>query len=125
MNDETIAGIQLGPFIPGLLGAALSMRAIADAKPVTKVLATVLGAGASGYVAPAFGEAFHLTTNMQNAVGFVVGLLILNVSAGMLKLSTRFAVDPIGATKELLMLVTAFRYGRGKPEAEKVEEGTQ
>lgn len=115
MQDEITAsalGVKFGPVIAGLMGAILSMRAIANAPLVNRVTSMLSASGAAGYLTPAIAEYFSLTSpHMQNAIGFFVGLLILNITAGLIELSSKFAKDPVGATHDLMGLV--FRWKNG------------
>lgn len=109
MNEETVAGLKSGPLLAGLLGAAFSMRAIADAGPISKLTSTITASGAAGYITPAIAEWLTLSQAGTNAVAFFVGLLILNFTAGLLLLSHKFSKDPIGATLDLFELVFKWR----------------
>lgn len=116
-------GLKFGPVIAGLMGAILSMRAIADAPLLNRILSMVAATGAAGYLAPAISEWLTLTSpHMQNAISFFVGLLILNVTAGLIELSSKFAKDPIGATCDLLELLFRWRNGyQKKPQGDSHE----
>ena len=111
MNEEAAIGLKAGPLLAGLVGAAMSMRAIADASPLNRFTSILCAAFAAGYITPAIGEQYALTQSMENAMGFFVGLLILNVTAGFLELSGQFARNPIGATQELVGLLFKWRTG--------------
>lgn len=121
MQDETLIGLKAGPLVAGLLGAALSMRAIANATLLNRILSTISAAGAAGYLTPAIAEYLTLSQNAENAAGFFVGLLVLNFTAGLVELSGKFAKDPVGATQDLFMLVVRWRSGKSLVEEDKKE----
>ena len=104
--------VKFGPVIAGLMGAILSMRAIAQAPILNRVTSMLAASGAAGYLTPAIAEWANLTSShMQNAIGFFVGLLILNITAGLIELSSKFAKDPVGATRDLMSLLFRWRNG--------------
>lgn len=121
MQDETLIGLKAGPLVAGLLGAALSMRAIANATLLNRILSTISAAGAAGYLTPAIAEYLTLSQNAENAAGFFVGLLVLNFTAGLVELSGKFAKDPVGATQDLFMLIVRWRSGKNLVEDDKKE----
>lgn len=115
-NDETIMGsLQFSPVVAGFIGAIISMRAIADAKPLSRITSMLAASGAAGYLTPAIASIWDLSLNMQNAVGFLVGLLVLNLAAGLIELSRQFATNPVLAMQDLLTLV--FKWRSGVPSA--------
>lgn len=119
MQEEAVTasamGVKFGPVIAGLIGAILSMRAIADAPLINRITSMLSASGAAGYLTPAICEWTGLTSqHMQNAVGFFVGLLILNFTAGLITLSSEFAKDPVGATRDLMDLLFRWRTGSFK-----------
>lgn len=108
-------GIKFGPVIAGLIGAILSMRAIANATLFNRITSMLSASGAAGYLTPAICEWLRLQSNhMQNAIGFFVGLLILNITAGLIELSSKFAQDPVGATRDLMGLLFRWKSGNYK-----------
>lgn len=116
MQEEAVTasalGVKFGPVIAGLLGAILSMRAIAQATLLNRITSMLSASGAAGYLTPAIADWLNLTTqHMQNAIGFFVGLLILNITAGLIELSSKFAKDPVGATRDLMTLLFRWRSG--------------
>lgn len=120
MQDEAITasalGVKFGPVIAGLMGAILSMRAIANAPLIHRMTSMLAASGAAGYLTPAIAEYLGMmSSNMQNAIGFFVGLLILNITAGLLELSSKFAKDPIGASRDLMGMLFRWRSGDYKP----------
>lgn len=127
MQEEAVTasalGVKFGPVIAGLMGAILSMRAIAQAPLINRVTSMLSASGAAGYLTPAIAEWLNLTSqHMQNAIGFFVGLLILNITAGLIELSAKFAKDPVGATRDLMTLLFRWRSGDYKTsEGEKHE----
>ena len=123
MNEEAAIGLKAGPLLAGLVGAAMSMRAIADASPLNRFTSILCAAFAAGYITPAIGEWYALTQSMENAMGFFVGLLILNVTAGLIELSGKFAKDPVGATGDFLSLMISWR--RGEHPKQKEQQGDQ
>lgn len=109
MSDDTILGLKAGTVLSGLLGAALSMRAIADARPINRITSMLAAAGAAGYLTPALAEYFQMSQALENTTSFIVGLLILNFTAGLITLSSKFAKDPVGASLDLIGLVFRVR----------------
>lgn len=123
MQEEAVTasalGVKFGPVIAGLMGAILSMRAIANAPVLNRITSMLSASGAAGYLTPAIAEYLGLASlHMQNAIGFFVGLLILNVTAGLLTLSGQFARDPVGATRDLISLLFRWRSGDYKTSKE-------
>ena len=108
-----MGSLQFSPVIAGFIGAIISMRAIADAKPLSRVTSMLAASGAAGYLTPAIASIWDLSLNMQNAVGFLVGLLVLNMAAGLIELSRKFATNPVLAVQDLMTLV--FRWRSGVP----------
>lgn len=116
MQEETIASstllLKVEPIVAGFLGAVMSMRAIAQASTLNRITSMLAASGSAGYLTPAIAEWFNLTSaNMQNAIGFFVGLLILNLTAGVIELSSNFAKDPVGATHSLMSLLFRWKLG--------------
>lgn len=115
MQEEAVTasavGIKFGPVIAGLIGAIMSMRAIAEASMFNRITSMLSAAGAAGYLTPAVSEWLSLSNPMENAVGFFVGLLILNITAGLIELSGKFAKNPVAATNDLLDLLFRWRSG--------------
>jgi len=97
--------------LAGLVGAAMSMRAIADASLFNRITSTICAAFAAGYLTPAIAELYDLTQSLENATGFFVGLLILNITAGFIELSGKFAKDPVGAAHDLFCLLAKWKSG--------------
>lgn len=103
-------GIKLGPAVAGMLGATMSMRAVAHLRWYERALAMIHGAGASAYLAPAIARYFSWGVEMENAAAFLIGVVALNLTAGMIELTRGFSTDPWGTIRRAVSLR---RWARG------------
>lgn len=103
-------GIKVGPAFAGMLGATMSMRAVAHLRWYERVLAMIHGAGASAYIAPAIARYFSWGVEMENAAAFLIGVVALNLTAGMIELTRGFSTDPWGTIRRAVSLR---RWARG------------
>lgn len=103
-------GIKIGPAFAGMLGATMSMRAVAHLRWYERALAMIHGAGASAYIAPAIARYFSWGVEMENAAAFLIGVVALNITAGMIELTRGFSTDPWGTIRRAVSLR---RWARG------------
>ncbi len=90
-----IFGVKYAALIAGMAGAVISLRFIDDLSVFGRVLAVLTGALTAGYLSPAAGQWLALSQPTENAIAFVLGLTAMNVIPGLLKLSEKFASDPL------------------------------
>lgn len=83
INPESV---MKSPFFVGLLGSFVALRGAPGATWKERAFNLVSGTLLAGYLSPAIGEYFHLTTPaMQSATAFVVGLFGLNLTAAIVE----------------------------------------
>ena len=88
-------GFKGAALVAGALGAVLSLRYIDDLSMFGRVLAVITGTLTAGYLSPAIATWFGLGQPAENAVAFVLGLTAMNLIPGLMRLSEKFASDPL------------------------------
>ncbi len=88
-------GVKFAAVIAGMAGAVISLRYIDDLSMFGRVLAVLTGALTAGYLSPAAGQWLGVSQPTENAIAFVFGLTAMNVIPGLMKLSEKFASDPL------------------------------
>ena len=88
-------GVKYAALIAGAVGAILSLRYIDDLSMFGRILAVVTGTVTAGYGSPAIAQWLGLTQPTENAIAFVLGLTAMNIIPGLMRLSERFATDPL------------------------------
>ncbi len=100
---EAYLGIKFSATFAGLVGALISLRFIQGLTWYLALASTLSGAAAASYLTPMVVVAVQAGPGMENAIAFVIGLIGMNVIAGIVKLSVFFATNPVDA------IATAFR----------------
>ncbi|MDG4866538.1 hypothetical protein P8631_00735 [Guyparkeria sp. 1SP6A2] len=88
-------GVKYAALIAGAAGAVISLRYIDDLSVFGRVLAVLTGTLTAGYLSPAAGQWLGVAQQTENAIAFVLGLTAMNAIPGLLKLSEKFASDPL------------------------------
>ncbi|MFI9652595.1 hypothetical protein [Guyparkeria halopsychrophila] len=88
-------GLKHAALIAGAAGAVISLRYIDDLSMFGRVLAVITGTLTAGYLSPAAGQWLDVSQPTENAIAFVLGLTAMNAIPGLLKLSEKFAADPL------------------------------
>ena len=80
----TLAGLLDSPFLAGLFGGLLALRAVPGATFMQRLFTVISACILAGFTAPAVSEYFGVESeSMRSAVAFLIGLFGLNlVSAG-------------------------------------------
>jgi len=74
------------PLVPGLLGAAIGLRFAPGISWGERLLNVASGALCAGFVAPAAGEVFRLTSvSMIGFLAFVVGMFGMSLAAAVMQ----------------------------------------
>lgn len=99
MPKHTIAELydQLiqSPFIIGFAGAVTSMLASGKVPFWRKVSMSVAGMLTAGYMSPLIWSRFHIETmEYQNAIVFLVGMLGMQITGGVIKLGEDIKNNP-------------------------------
>lgn len=92
---ETYLGIKVGTLIAGLIGAIVSLSFIPNLTWPKAIIAIFTGAASAGYVTPLVIGALEVGPDYEHAVAFLVGLLGMNVLAGVFKMAERFKNSPV------------------------------
>ena len=72
------------PFLPGLLGAIVSLKTAPGANWKERVFNVLCGTLMAGFLTPAITDYFHLAEpSIQSATAFAIGLFGLNVAAAL------------------------------------------
>jgi len=72
------------PFLPGLLGAIVSLRTAPGATWKERVFNVMCGTVMAGFLTPGITDYFHLAEpSMQSAMAFAIGLFGLNIAAAV------------------------------------------
>jgi hypothetical protein len=91
----SILGVKYAALLAGAVGAVLSLRYIDGLSMFGRILAVVAGTATAGYVSPAISLWLGLPQPAENAVAFVLGLTAMNILPGLMRLSEKFASDPL------------------------------
>lgn len=74
------------PLAAGLIGALVGLRFAPGITWFERVTNVATGTIFAGYVAPAAGEIFHLSTvSMQSALAFAIGMFGMSVAAAVMQ----------------------------------------
>lgn len=87
-------GVDVAAFKIGLVGGTLSLTY--EKKPTTRqALATILAGGfGSGYLSPALAGFFGGSSQLQNALAFLLGLAVMRIIPPLLAFVERVAKNP-------------------------------
>jgi hypothetical protein len=96
---ESIPGIKLAYMIAGFAGGVVSLRYTKDLTPGQGFLSVVGGATCANYLTPVFQHFLGMPPALEFGAAFIVGLIALNLAAGIFKRSEKWRDDPTITTK--------------------------
>ena len=86
VEPDRIAKTVQSPFVIGLIGGIVAMRAVPGASWLERSFNAVCASMLAGFVSPAVAEYFGLTSvSMLSATAFLVGLFGLNLTATVME----------------------------------------
>ena len=74
------------PLFPGVVGALVGLRFAPGSSLLERLMNVAAGAACAGFVAPAAGEIFHLTSvSMMGFLAFVTGMFGMSLAASVVQ----------------------------------------
>jgi len=78
--------IVTNPLFPGVIGAAVGLRFAPGVSWLERVTNVASGASCAGFVAPAAGEVFHLSSvSMMGFLAFIIGMFGMSIAAAVMQ----------------------------------------
>lgn len=91
---DNLFGVKLATIVAGFVGAVVSLSAIPPLSKGAAFLAVITGMATAVYLTPVVAHYLSMTSEMQNAAAFFLGLTAMHIIPGLLAVGQRFRDDP-------------------------------
>lgn len=91
---ETVPGMKLAYIIAGFAGGVVSLRYVKNLTPWQGLLCVIGASVCANYLTPVLQHFLGMPPALENGAAFIVGLIALNLTAGIFKKSENWRDNP-------------------------------